>query len=111
GGYFRLLPLWLMERALAQVKRDCSPAVTVFYFHPWEFDPDQPRLPLGALSRFRTYAGTRTRRGRLRAFLSRHRFARAADVVSELDTPGNPLTAFDLARCREDSNATGCAVG
>src|SRR5207248_1508972 len=57
GGYFRLFPLWLMERALRQVARTCQPAVAMLYFHPWEFDPGQPRLPLGLLSRFRTYVG------------------------------------------------------
>ena len=46
GGYFRLLPLWVMEKALRQSLRDCSPRVAMIYFHPWEFDPDQPRLPL-----------------------------------------------------------------
>ena len=43
---------------------------TVLYFHPWEFDPDQPRLPLGRLSRFRTYVGIRHSRGRLCRLLS-----------------------------------------
>jgi polysaccharide deacetylase family protein (PEP-CTERM system associated) len=103
GGYFRLLPLWLMELALAQVNRAFSPAVTMLYFHPWEFDPDQPRLPLGALSRFRTYVGTRTSRERLRTLLRRHRHVRAIDVVSQLDAQDHPLTAFDLTRCREDA--------
>jgi polysaccharide deacetylase family protein (PEP-CTERM system associated) len=100
GGYFRLLPLWLMERAFAQVRRCCDPPVTMLYFHPWEFDPDQPRLPLGRLSRFRTYVGTRTSRRRLRALLGRHRFARAIDVVTVLESRGTPLPAFDLAAGR-----------
>jgi polysaccharide deacetylase family protein (PEP-CTERM system associated) len=82
GGYFRLLPLWLMERAFAQVRRACDPPVTMLYFHPWEFDPDQPRLPLGRLSRFRTYVNIGRSRARLTALLSRHRFARAADVAA-----------------------------
>jgi hypothetical protein len=51
GGYFRLLPLWVMEKALRQSLRDCSPRVAMIYFHLWEFDPDQPRLPLRPLNR------------------------------------------------------------
>ena len=43
GGYFRLLPLLVMEWAFAQVRRRCRPPVAMLYFHPWEFDPDQPR--------------------------------------------------------------------
>src|SRR5581483_7457642 len=57
GGYFRLLPLFFLKWALRQVRRRCDPAVATLYFHPWEFDPGQPRLPLGRLSRFRTYVG------------------------------------------------------
>jgi polysaccharide deacetylase family protein (PEP-CTERM system associated) len=46
GGYFRLLPLWVLERALEQLGRQGRPAVTALYVHPWEFDPDQRRLLL-----------------------------------------------------------------
>src|SRR5262249_3702607 len=49
GGYFRLLPLLCLNRALRQIQRKCSPAVAMLYFHPWEFDPEQARLPLGRL--------------------------------------------------------------
>ena len=57
----------------------------MLYFHPWEFDPAQERLPLRGLSRFRTYVGLTRTRGRLAHLLARHRFARAVDVASELD--------------------------
>ena len=55
GGYFRLLPLaaslWLLERSTAGGRRPC-----VFYFHPWELDPEQPRMPgIGRKTRFRHY--------------------------------------------------------
>jgi polysaccharide deacetylase family protein (PEP-CTERM system associated) len=97
GGYFRLFPLWLTERALWQTACDCRPAVAVLYFHPWEFDPDQARLPLGRLSRFRTYVGLTRTRGRLAALLARYRFARAIDVARELDGRRDELPEFDLA--------------
>ena len=92
GGYFRLLPPALMEAAIRQVERDCRPAVATLYFHPWEFDPDQPRLPLRRLSRFRTYVGIGRSRGRLTALLGRHEFARAVDVARRLDA-GLPIFA------------------
>jgi polysaccharide deacetylase family protein (PEP-CTERM system associated) len=94
GGYFRLLPLALMERALHQVQRDCRPAVAMLYFHPWEFDPDQERLPLSGLSRFRTYVGIDRSRDRLRTLLARHRFARARDVADNLDSFRLALPCF-----------------
>lgn len=96
GGYFRLLPLWLMEWAFAQVRRRCRPPVTMLYFHPWEFDPDQPRLPLRRLSRFRTYVGTGRSRGRLKALLSRHHFCRAIDVAASIESQTVPLPTFFL---------------
>jgi polysaccharide deacetylase family protein (PEP-CTERM system associated) len=97
GGYFRLLPLSLLERALRQVTRDCSPPVAMLYFHPWEFDPLQPRLPLGLINRFRTYVGISSTRRRLKVLLAAHRFARAIDVAKELDRQRPSLPSFDLS--------------
>jgi polysaccharide deacetylase family protein (PEP-CTERM system associated) len=97
GGYFRLLPLALLERALRQVTRECSPPVAMLYFHPWEFDPLQPRLPLAFINRFRTYVGIDSNRRRLKRLLSAHRFARAIDVAKELDRQRQALPSFDVS--------------
>jgi polysaccharide deacetylase family protein (PEP-CTERM system associated) len=94
GGYFRLFPLFFTERAIRQTQRDCRPAVTMLYFHPWEFDPDQERLPLGYLSRWRTYVGLTRSRRRLTALLARHQFARAVDVANDLLDREEMLTPF-----------------
>lgn len=96
GGYFRLLPPAVMEWALAQVRRS-RPSVAMLYFHPWEFDPDQPKLPLKGSNRFRTYVGIGSSRRRLTALLTRHRFARAIDVVRRLGT--EKLQVVDIATC------------
>jgi polysaccharide deacetylase family protein (PEP-CTERM system associated) len=55
GGYFRLLPYAVSRWGFRQVNaRDKKPAI--FYFHPWEIDPDQPRQHDAPLkSRFRHY--------------------------------------------------------
>lgn len=55
GGYFRLLPYTLSRWMMERVNRvDGEPAI--FYFHPWELDPGQPRLPgLSAKARLRHY--------------------------------------------------------
>ncbi|MFD2365202.1 XrtA system polysaccharide deacetylase [Pseudoduganella sp. GCM10020061] len=69
GGYFRLLPYALSRWMLARVnRRDGMPAV--FYFHPWELDPGQPR-PRGAglKTRFRHYVNLHRTEGRLRSLL------------------------------------------
>jgi polysaccharide deacetylase family protein (PEP-CTERM system associated) len=97
GGYFRLLPLFLLEQAVVQVLRAGRPPVAVLYFHPWEFDPGQARLPLGRVSRFRTYVGMSRSRPRLVALLRRFRFTRAIDVVEELEVHRDELPSFDIA--------------
>lgn len=55
GGYFRLLPLRVSKAAIRRInERERRPAV--FYFHPWEIDPGQPRVPgTSAKTRFRHY--------------------------------------------------------
>lgn len=97
GGYFRLFPLGVMECAFRQVQGMLRPAVSTLYFHPWEFDPGQPRLPLRALNRFRTYVGINESRGRLVTLLGRHRFARAVDVATRLTAARHTLQQYDTA--------------
>lgn len=54
GGYFRLLPYGLSRWAMRRVNDEGQPCI--FYFHPWEIDPDQPRQTQAPLrSRFRHY--------------------------------------------------------
>lgn len=66
GGYFRLYPYRFSRWALCQVNREGPPAV--FYFHPWEIDPDQPRPQgLGFKTRLRHYLNL----GRMEARLKR----------------------------------------
>jgi polysaccharide deacetylase family protein (PEP-CTERM system associated) len=80
GGYFRLLPYawtrWGVTR-LNHVER--CPAV--FYLHPWEIDPGQPRLrPTSILSRIRHYRNLHRTEPRLRRLLRDFRWAAVADV-------------------------------
>ena len=96
GGYFRLLPLSVVLRALEQVRRECRPAVAMLYFHPWEFDQAQARLPLGRLGRFRTYVGIGRSRDRFGRLLERYDFARAVDVVRGLEAAPETMPTFDL---------------
>jgi polysaccharide deacetylase family protein (PEP-CTERM system associated) len=67
GGYFRLLPYALSRWMMRKVNQDDGkPAI--FYFHPWEIDPDQPRPDGVSLkSRFRHYVNLRRMEPRIRA--------------------------------------------
>ena len=69
GGFFRLLPYALSHWALRRVNRhDARPALT--YFHPWEIDPDQPRVAEASLrSKIRHYSRLSAMRGKLQRLL------------------------------------------
>jgi polysaccharide deacetylase family protein (PEP-CTERM system associated) len=84
GAYFRLLPYALTEAALRQAERRGEAAT--FYIHPWEIDPEQPRLPVGWLTRVRHYGGLGRTRSRLQRLLAHHRFQPIAETL-ELVTP------------------------
>jgi hypothetical protein len=81
----------------------------MLYFHPWEFDPDQARLPLRRLSAFRTYVGLSRSRARLVALLRRHAFTRAIDVAKQLDLQWFALPSFSVA-ARQALREQGLAV-
>jgi polysaccharide deacetylase family protein (PEP-CTERM system associated) len=53
GGYFRLLPLAVTRRAIRRINSEGLPFL--FYLHPWEIDPGQPRFNVGLKSRLRHY--------------------------------------------------------
>ena len=73
GGYLRILPMWYTRWALERVRnREGRPGVV--YFHPWELDPDQPRLPGSFKSRLRHYRNLPLMAGRLRELLRSGRF-------------------------------------
>jgi polysaccharide deacetylase family protein (PEP-CTERM system associated) len=94
GGYFRLFPLAVVTQAVHQMMRKCHPAVAMLYFHPWEFDPGQERLPLGRVSRWRTYVGMGRTRRRFETLIGRHTFSRACDVAVELRQSSGSLPRF-----------------
>ncbi|MGH7633360.1 MAG: XrtA system polysaccharide deacetylase [Gemmatimonadaceae bacterium] len=80
GGYFRLLPYALSRWSIRRINsRDRQPAM--FYFHPWELDPDQPRVPgPGAKTRFRHYVNLRRTAPRLTRLLRDFRWDRVDRV-------------------------------
>jgi polysaccharide deacetylase family protein (PEP-CTERM system associated) len=80
GGYFRLYPYsiaqWLVEKYLRQEKQPYS-----FYFHPWEIDPDQPRVAGASFkSRFRHYLNLNKMETRLENLLTDFKWGTMRDV-------------------------------
>jgi polysaccharide deacetylase family protein (PEP-CTERM system associated) len=76
GGFFRVLPYALSRWAIRQVNaREGRPAV--FYFHPWEVDPEQPRVAGAPLrSRLRHYTNLSRMHGKLERLLGEFRWGR-----------------------------------
>jgi polysaccharide deacetylase family protein (PEP-CTERM system associated) len=80
GGYFRLLPYRVSRWSLARINRvDARPAM--FYFHPWELDPEQPRVAgISAKTRFRHYLNLDRTEARLARLLRDFRWDRVDRV-------------------------------
>jgi polysaccharide deacetylase family protein (PEP-CTERM system associated) len=76
GGYFRLLPYRLFRAGVRRInRREGKPCV--FFFHPWEVDPEQPRQKnAGVKSRFRHYLNLGKMEGRLHRLLTDFRWSR-----------------------------------
>ncbi len=79
GGYFRLFPYGLIRRLLRRVEAEGQ--ALVMYLHPWELDPDQPRMHGPLLSRFRHYVNLHKTEGRLMQLLGDFRFAPIRDAI------------------------------
>lgn len=95
GGYFRLLPLWFMQRGLSQATAQARPAI--LYFHPWEFDPQMPRMPLKFTGRLRTYTGLASAEAKLERIMSQPaRWAPIAESIGELRAMAETTGEFVL---------------
>ena len=81
GGYFRIFPWWITRRMLKQVNKTRP---FVFYIHPWEVDPAQPRFEHASLkSRFRHYTNLRKTASRFVQLLESFPFAPIREVVEK----------------------------
>jgi polysaccharide deacetylase family protein (PEP-CTERM system associated) len=82
GGYLRLLPASFLARAIRSINTfERQPAV--LYFHPWEIDPDQPRIKAGLKSRFRHYLNLEKTEGKISHILHNLRFSTMRAVLQQ----------------------------
>jgi polysaccharide deacetylase family protein (PEP-CTERM system associated) len=81
GGYFRLFPYAWTRRAISQVNGNEGRPV-VFYLHPWEIDPEQPRLKGSLVSRFRHYQNLHRTEPRLRRLVADFRFTSISSLLA-----------------------------
>jgi polysaccharide deacetylase family protein (PEP-CTERM system associated) len=96
GGYFRLYPFsclkWMLKRASQQ-------GPLVLYLHPWELDPQQPRMSGSLVSRFRHYVNLGKTAGRLSQLLNDFSFAPIREAIAEI---GNACRVAGLI-CEADN--------
>ncbi|BAL93759.1 XrtA system polysaccharide deacetylase [Rubrivivax gelatinosus] len=85
GGYFRLLPYAASRWLIARVNREDREAA-VFYFHPWEIDAGQPRVPgIDARTRFRHYVNIARMERKLESLLDDFRWGRMDTIFLDRD--------------------------
>ncbi len=87
GGYLRQFPYAVIRRAFREHEAARIPAV--FYIHPWEVDPDQPRLDVPWLTRVRHYRNLDKTAHRIERLLREFRFT---SVASRLESEGKLVT-------------------
>ena len=84
GGYLRLLPYRYTSAGIRRLNTDENQPACI-YFHPWEIDPDQPRLASGLIARLRTYTGVKGMARKLDRLLTEFQFSTLGQVYGEVD--------------------------
>lgn len=95
GGYLRLFPWWLTHRLLRRVRAQQRPLNV--YIHPWEFDPDQPRVACSWKSRFRHYQNLRTTGFKMQSLLKAFRLGTMSDVLDGMRLAGDQRSSAKSA--------------
>ena len=80
GGYFRLYPYWITRQALNIVNK-IEKRPFMFYLHPWEIDPQQPRISAGWFSKFRHYNNLSRCKDRMEKLLFDFQFGTVSDSL------------------------------
>ncbi len=96
GGYFRLLPYPLSRWMIGRVNREDRESA-IFYFHPWEIDPGQPRIAgIDAKTRFRHYVNIERTDGRLQNLMADFRWGRMDQIFLPGALAPTPAPAVSL---------------
>lgn len=92
GGYFRLFPYAASKTLLQRLEKQGTKLV--MYLHPWEIDPEQPRMDGPWLSQFRHYLNLHKMEKRLTALLEDFKFGSIAEVLGALWGKGHEKRAM-----------------
>lgn len=83
GGYLRLYPFWFFKHGISRLNAEGKPAI--IYFHPWEIDPQLPRITVGKLKRLRHYGNLALMENRIVNLLKSFRFGTVEQVLQQTD--------------------------
>lgn len=113
GGYFRLYPYRILRRLLCRVASQGHPLIV--YLHPWELDPEQPRMEGSLVSRFRHYINLHKTEARLRRLVTDFKFVPIQQAVKEISAvcvmKDHTPHAVENAVCLNHSAKSLCNVG
>jgi polysaccharide deacetylase family protein (PEP-CTERM system associated) len=94
GGFFRLLPYAFSRWAIRQVNQ-VNERPAIIYFHPWEIDPDQPRIASAPLkSKIRHYSNLSAMAGKLRKLMGDFEWGRVDEIVVRERAQVHPVKAL-----------------
>ncbi|HET9364059.1 MAG TPA: XrtA system polysaccharide deacetylase [Candidatus Angelobacter sp.] len=112
GGYLRIFPAAYTELAFQTFEKNYGERVVV-YLHPWELDPEQPRIAGPLKSRLRHYTNLRRMETKVGAVLKRHKFARFSDVLAkeEVDSASAAINPEEVAQAILASSAVAVPQG
>ena len=105
GAYLRLLPYRYTAAGIRRINRNEQRPACI-YFHPWEIDPEQPRLASGFVSSLRTYAGIHGMKRKLQRLVTDFRFSTLTAVY-----PKGEHTVGEYSRMTTAAIARGAAAG
>ncbi|MEQ8762435.1 MAG: DUF3473 domain-containing protein [Planctomycetota bacterium] len=92
GAYLRLFPLGLIRRGLAAANRAGQPGIV--YLHPWEFDPEQPRVRTSVTRRLRHYTNLSKTAMKLGSLLAERRFVPLGEIAESVRSAGSPVRSI-----------------
>jgi polysaccharide deacetylase family protein (PEP-CTERM system associated) len=80
GGYFRILPYSIIREGIRKFNNKLNQPV-IFYFHPRDIDPNQPKLSIGIIRRFKTYQGLKTAETKLLNLLTDFKWKTVSNII------------------------------
>ena len=107
GGYLRILPSAYTELGFRVFESEYNERVVV-YLHPWEVDPEQPRIRGKLKSRFRHYTRLGAMAGNVSQVLQRHKFERFCDVLEAeraINDSPSPVSALNTQSLMGDGRS------